>query len=281
MRAGLSPFGEDLGNGHLDGQLFHVDDEAALYRERKDAVPADRHVVRSTNDVHDAVHRAGLALVADRLRTEHGLHGSFDDDTQPLAHRWHQAAMSVQEDLALLHRGHDDVGDTLMLHVCFPSGWRPERLLGASFAEIHRPVPDFPQFKGPGGDEVDPRSRKAAQSMVRAMVDRGPYTRFVWTVSADDHLDHHPEQGRRAAWGNDGVTVDGWFRCERQITWPLAGVDGALFVIRTYLTPFGALSAEERRVLQEAVAVMPDEIAAYKGMLAGRAEILRRLAAHH
>jgi hypothetical protein len=258
MRAGLQPFGTDFGNGERDGHFFQLDDEAERYRAAKQAVVDDRHLVSADTAEHRAVHEAALAFVAQRLRAEHNitLAGTASDDVE---RRWHEVCALVQEDIAVLHRGTDDDGDVVMLNVCFPSGWRPELLRRSSFTAIHGPVPDF--AKNP----------LASRSMVRGMVERGPYVRFVWTVSADDHLDHHPDHGRRAVFDDVMSPHQLWLRIERQTTVPLADVGGSLFLIRTYLRPFPSLDDDERRTLREALLAMPAEIAAYKGLARGQA----------
>ncbi len=58
---------------------------------------------------------------------------------------------------------------------------------------------------------------------------------------------------------------------------PLNNVGGSLFLIRTFLRPFGGLHVDERAVLREAVAVMTADIATYKGLAPGRAHILALL----
>jgi len=267
MRAGLHPFGEDFSNGERDRQYFLRDDEAPRYQAAARAVVDDRHAVVDDTPVRHAVHREALTFIRERLATEHGLHlaALADlDDTTPMRTRYEAVRDAVQEDFAVLHRGVDDAGDAIALFVCFPSGWRPERLKGADFAGIHGPVPDF--VKQPA----------AAQSMVRAMVERGPYVRFVWTVSADDHLDHHPEHGRRDAF--TATTSTAYLRVERQVTVPFPAVGGSLFLIRSFLRPFSTLTAAEKATLAEALRQMPDDVAAYKGLLAGRPRMLALLA---
>ncbi|HEY1101003.1 MAG TPA: heme-dependent oxidative N-demethylase subunit alpha family protein, partial [Myxococcota bacterium] len=140
-------------------------------------------------------------------------------------------------------------------------GWRPELLRRASFAAIHEPVPGFV------------KDVRAARSMVKSMVERGPYVRFVWTISADDHLDHHPLHGRRRSL-LEASASSCWLRIERQTTVPFTDVGGSLFLIRTLLRPLSALTTTERDVVAEALRVMPDEIAAYKGLAAGRAHVI-------
>ena len=172
-------------------------------------------------------------------------------------------AAAVQEDFVVLRRSEDGrEAYAIAVFVRAPSGWSPEKILGASFASIHGPVPGF--------------AEETAQvaSMVASMVERGPYVRFVWTITADDELDHHPETGHRAEWRPDGR---GWLRVERQVTVPFPTVGGALFLIRTYLYPFAGLTPPMRTQLHEALAEMPEEIARYKGLPPTAREIARGL----
>ncbi len=94
-------------------------------------------------------------------------------------------------------------------------------IAGASFGEVHAPVPGFAE------------SAAANDSMVRTMVERGPYVRFVWTLSADDHLDHHPDEGRRRPWSEGG---SGWLRVERQVSVPFPRIAAANDLVFRYAT---------------------------------------------
>jgi hypothetical protein len=136
-----------------------------------------------------------------------------------------------------------------MGHICTPSFWDPRHVKNASFWEIHKPVPDFP------------RDERVAQRLEEHIARRGPFVRFVWTLSGDDLLDHHPQHPRRP-WSQ---TQEVWYRVERQITIPLEGA-GAIFLIRTYVHPLSRLSAEQRATLRVAIELMPREIADYKGL---------------
>lgn len=258
MRAGLLKFPTDFGNGAADRRVFQVDSdlERALAAKRA-ARPTPRYFEHVTtaaesaalDTVREWVEARMLAEVPERLQA-----ATIDGDATS---RWDALARAVQEDLVVMHEGEGGAGKALMLHVSFPSGWHPERLPGASFLGIHDPVPTFP------GRDGDPKAASAAQSMVRSMVERGPYVRFVWTVRADDALDHHPDEGGRQPWTRDSP---GYLRVERQLTWPFPAVRASLFVIRTYVMPFATLSAPERNVLREAVLQMPLAFKSYKGI---------------
>ncbi len=301
LTAGLSRFGTDFGNGPRDGQFFQLDDEQARYRAQRLAAPAQRHLllVRGPADleIHDAVvawmagtieTEQGIAIDlaaaaaaaapplesagAGTLRSASGLRLSIETPAQApatpaceatrtfaLAAGYAAIALAIQEDFAVLRR-EGERETTLALFVSFPSAWRPERLLGADFAALHAPVPDFPATAAAGA------------SMVSAMVERGPYTRFVWSVHPDDELDHHPEEGRRRAW-DDAQAL--WLRVERQVLVPFAALDASLFLIRTYLYRHDTLAPGQRAILAAAIQATQGSVRAYKGFDARALAFLR------
>jgi hypothetical protein len=233
------------------------------YRAAKRAAPAARHTELARDDAERALLAAVVEWIRSTLAREHpDLLAALGDQVARAG--FATLAGLVQEDLVVIHRLPGGGSSAIAVHVAAPSGWRPERIHGASFGTIHGPVPDFA------------KRAAAERSMVDAMVERGPYVRFVWTVTADDHLDHHPDGGRRAPWRAEGP---GFLRVERQTTVPFAAQQGSLFLIRTYLYAFADLSAEQRDVLASALVRMPAEVAAYKGIDAIRPtvlEVLRR-----
>jgi len=243
MKAGLQPLGTEFGNGAADRQFFQVDDQRERYLAAKRAVRSDRFG-RLDRDAEDrAIHAHVFAWMKQTLAAEHR-------DVAAHAGDYASLALSIQEDFAVVRRRDAD-SELIALYVSLPSGWRPERLLGASFAAIHGPVPRFAD------------SPATNDSMVRSMVERGPYVRFVWTICADDFLDHHPEEGQRLPWSESG---EGWLRVERQITVPFAPLGAALFLIRVYVTPFVSLTAEQRQTLATALELMPPDVQEYKGI---------------
>ena len=251
MEAGLLRHGTDLGNGAADTLFFQLDDQVERYREAKRATPASRHALLARDADERAVQAAALDWLRTTLAREHpALLATLGAE----AHRragFAELVDLVQEDVVVLRRLPDGGSAAIAVRVSVPSGWRPERIHGADFGAIHGPVPDFAKHP------------QAERSMVDAMVDRGPYVRFVWTVSADDFLDHHPEEGRREAWRPNGP---GFLRVERQTTVPLPGLGAAIFLIRVYLYPFSDLTAEQRGVLARALEAMPPRVATYKGL---------------
>ena len=148
---------------------------------------------------------------------------------QPKAHRvWHCLAFSLQEDFALMHQS--DQGFTAeALHVCFPSGWSPSLKFSQDLGQIHGPVAD--------GD----RLRASTKPLAVAMVNKGPFVRYVWTLSACAHLSEHPLLKAQRAAANTSKTQVAtnpvYFRCERQITIPFAAYARSLFLIRVFVAP--------------------------------------------
>lgn len=263
MRAALRPLGEDFGNGLADQRYFQLDDEHERYLAAKVRVPASRYVSLASREAHQRAHTFALRWAQQTLFHEYGEEIQIlNDEGIPFHQRWQALHAKVQEDFALLYRGDDELGEALCLFVAMPSGWRPEHLAGASFAAIHGPVPGFADVEA------------AARSMVRAMVERGPYVRFVWTLCADDELDHHPDTGLRKDWS---ASTEIFLRVERQVTVPLPACGASLFLIRTYVTPIASLDDRQRDTLRVALRNMPDDVAAYKGLLRDKAEILARL----
>lgn len=241
MQAGLFRLGTDFGNGAVDRQYFPNDATQAHYAAQKRLI-LRAHPERSAADVRDAADEAALEAARGFIVEAWREQGNGDLSARSLS----ELAPELSEDFAVLTRA-DRVA---FIHACFPSGWRPQQVLGKSFSQIHQHIPEFEAV-----------ARKAA-SLVQAMLTRGPYVRFVWTISADDELDHHPEQGRRAAWLP--TTPHGFLRVERQTTVPLAGGAASLFLIRTFLYRFDELGPERRATLASALRRLPPEVARYK-----------------
>ncbi len=277
MSPGLFRLGQDFGNGPVDAQHFQRDHLAAEYRAAKESVLAahpERLQLLADPDAQTLQRRA-LAWMQSTLEAEHGADlpeasgRSWSVPPEPetlegasLALAFRNLSLTIQEDFTLLSQAEDGTDRLVLASVCFPSGWRPEALIGRSFRFIHDPIPEFEAV-----------SEKSAQ-LIRAMVERGPYVRFVWTVTADPRLDHHPDHAPRDAWTPDSP---GLVRIERQVTIPFPEARGSLFLIRTYLRPFAHLTTSERADLKAALSQMPASILEYKGLSAGLPEILRRL----
>jgi Protein of unknown function (DUF3445) len=176
----------------------------------------------------------------------------------------------MQEDWVLL----DAQGVFVAGSVCFPSGWAPFSKFGQGLHQIHRPVAD--------GDAL----RKASAALTRAMLEKGPFRRLVWTLSPSAALSRHP--------GAPIASPEALhFRCEQQTTLALPKTRHALFLIRVQVTPLEeslaggglgsrdrpptALRAERLARLQAALLSMSDAVLDYKGLRDIRPQVLAML----
>lgn len=257
MRPGLFKLGQDFGNGTEDAQFFQADSERDLYSDQKRLVLStypERLVWVREPDVESRLQVIGRFMVEHAARELGWRDPALLRDFQtpePMRDAWSTLSCAIQEDFAVVELNEAGDDRLVLLSVCFPSGWQPERLLGKSFRHVHAPVAEF--------DDVAQKS----EQLVRAMVERGPYVRFVWTVTADGRLDHHPRVAARDAWTTAST---GYLRQERQITVPFPKLGMSLFLIRTYRYAFDQLSNLERSTLLSAVKQLSPAIAAYKGL---------------
>jgi len=291
MRPGLSRLGTDFGNGPRDGLYLQVDDQYLRYWQGKRLPrrPGDSprwmgHGVLTECVGQERAHTAALDWLREAVEREAppelrhdaaGVHPEYsssdypgwgapsDDGSESTLTPYDSLLRNLQEDAVLMQRGEDGSTRAIMVHVCFPTGWRPEVALGQTFQSIHRPVPDF----------ADRASTN--RSMEDSMLERGPYVRFVWTVCADDELDRHPDSGTIRGW--DSNARRGWLRVERQVTVPLSEVAACLFLIRVYLYPFTDLSSEQLGTITRAVEQTSSEVLHYKGLWHGRRAIIAAL----
>ena len=265
MKAGLYPLGTDFGNGCADQRFFQEDGEREEYIAAKKLVNPQRHGILVNKDLLP-LHLRAINWLSEMLHAELDFSPSLQHTMDPdsLKAKYNELALSCQEDIALIAapragNDHTQGGQLIMTHICFPSHWSPERILGISFDEIHRPVPNFP------------KTPKVSKNLVQMMSTRKPMVRFVWTMSPDSHLDHHPSHIRNQWYKG----LQGYLRVERQTIVPLQL--GALFLIRTYRYPIQVLTSAQRVELANALRLLPENIAKYKGLASDLTEIIASL----
>ncbi len=151
----------------------------------------------------------------------------------------------------------------LALSVVFPSGWDPADKLGRALWAIHAPVADGVPL------------RQASAALSRAMVDKGPFERFVWTLGTDPSLARWP-QSAQAPPPESPDLADLVFRCERQVTLGVPAFGASLFLIRIHVAPLlEVCSTRERRArLVAALRSMSDDVVAYKNLQGLRERVL-------
>ena len=189
-----------------------------------------------------------------------GLTLSLQEDFVLMAPRAHAQAFAREENqLAPLC--------ARLLSVCFPSGWAPEEKCDQSLFAIHQPVAD------------NQRIQAAASSLSIAMAQKGPFVRYVYTLAPDSGLWRDPGQ---SLWpDNISGLADIWFRVERQITIPLAGL-GSLFLIRLFVSPLEEVlhTPGRSQQLADALETMSPALLSYKGLDRVTPKIISALRAH-
>lgn len=135
-------------------------------------------------------------------------------------------ALQFEEDYALCSRRADLTDDMSMIHLCSGSHWACEDKIGQSFLRVHSPIPHF--------DKIG----KVSANMIEAMINKGPFVRFVWSFVTDTRLNHHPIapdgidqfewKGRSF---NSQLTTPFYLRVERQVVYGLPEIDSSFFGI--------------------------------------------------
>lgn len=171
-------------------------------------------------------------------------------------------SLAIQEDVVVLTRERPgDGGRAAYLNVVAPSGWDPGAHAGSSFARLHAPVPHRAPLDA------------AAGALADALVARGPFVRFVWSLATDDALGRHPRRVPPAV----AVRPERlWYRVERQTTFPVPEADAGVFLIRVFAAPLAQVVAdpERRAAVAAAVASMDAELLVYKGLVGRRDALL-------
>ncbi|MFZ5827593.1 MAG: heme-dependent oxidative N-demethylase subunit alpha family protein [Bacillota bacterium] len=169
--------------------------------------------------------------------------------------------LAVQEDLAIV-RGPSPGKDDMLewLHVCLPSNWSPAEKIGGSFGTVHEPVVHSKRLLANQGQ------------IVRAIIQAGPFVRYVWGIHRDGELCHNPRIHQAPPWEPDRAVEQAWFRVERQTTHGFPRLNRALFTIRYWVVPLVEVAADpwQRERLATALAGMDEAELAYKGLVGVR-----------
>ena len=171
-------------------------------------------------------------------------------------------ALACQEDVVIM-RGRADGQDVAeSLQVCLPSGWDPREKIGTGFHAIHEPIADNARLLGSSGN------------VMKALLTKGPFIRYSWSVTLHGGIDSHPEVERAtltdAEWADpETVAARTFLRMERQTTFPMPDLGRGLFTIRIYVDSLqGRLERqpELRPRLAHLIASTAPEVRDYKGI---------------
>lgn len=170
-----------------------------------------------------------------------------------------ELARQLPEDV-VIHRAQG--GRDWMARGCvwFPMDWRPEEKIGRSFREIHQPVP---------GMNLD-----QSAALVRTMIERGPFERFVWNVLHEERWHFHPAGPPRATFDPRAPRL--FLKVERQVIVGFPELQAAVFLLSQSLTPESGI---DKPALRRALASMTVEQRAYKGLTGNYAPLMQWLLA--
>lgn len=236
---GLYPLGHDFGNGDLDKKFFQLDDQFKLYQSIKySAENMGQCCIGSDNQV-DYTWQAREHVIEFMNRQLKEEYPDFNRENPTLD----GLCFQIQEDVALYQAETDRL---VYCHVHMPSGWCPCEKLGKSFRELHEPIPGMRLDKSEG--------------LVRAMLNNGPFVRFVWGVVFENRLNFHPSRPKKPF---DPNHPEVYVKVERQTTKGFPEHSIVLFLMRHYL-----LHLDELRLkpLIAALSGMTEEQRAYKGI---------------
>jgi hypothetical protein len=149
--------------------------------------------------------------------------------------------------------------------VCMPSSWDPAHAVGKSLYEVHETVP---QLNRQIGEKID--------RFLRQLQPGKSYRRENWGFTRSAELNYHPALKRERL--DDTVTMNELFlRVEHQLFTGIPG--GVVMGIRIETCPLSDLASEPAvwRKVEEKIRTMPDDVAAYKGMLPARDAMLREM----
>ena len=170
-------------------------------------------------------------------------------------------ALSCQEDVVIM-RGVAETAHAEAISVSFPSGWDPREKLKENFERIHEPIAD------------NAKLLKASGNTMKALLTKGPFIRFSWSLTINPSLDNHPSSPKPEplqAWLEhpNELVKHSYLRMERQTTFPMPDLERGLFSIRVYVTPLlerlGRDPSLRPRLIELLESVRP-EVLAYKGM---------------
>ena len=196
--------------------------------------------------------------------------GARHDLAHPGRHPLERAARLVAEDLCVLASDTPGTPQRLVAAcVCFPSRWPLADKAGQGLAAIHGPVPFYPEHLAAAMDRLFANLRPG-------MI----LQRSNWTIHDSATLFQPTAQPPQAITAQE---APGRFfvRSERQTLRRLPQTGAILFTILTRLCPLSEMLKNQacRAALGEALANLPDEVIAYRGLAPYRDMLLTLLAA--
>jgi dimethylamine monooxygenase subunit A len=256
VKAGLKVHPSCFGNGKLDRQIFQIDENFPIYRQAKLQSRKERlDKYYQTHNYSDAVASVVAGLMIKNFTLEYpqyfyirqinhdnfALHCQLTGEILYLNQDYQlqqvegksdisnpepnyvssldALASQVQEDFTVISQM-DNTNWISAIHVCLPSHWSAEEKIGKNFATIHAPVI--------GMEKINLREN----AIVKTMITQPPMVRFVWELSTDTRLNHHPDSLPAKEFNIHHPQL--YLRIERHVICGFPQQEAALTVVRTY-----------------------------------------------
>lgn len=273
IRAGLQTLGTDFGNGELDGRIFQLDQDYANYlQEKQTSCEQINEYYLLQDDVAEYTLGSINQAILSRLVAEYPKEFTYEDhlfckgeqhiDVRAYSPKdlFHQLAMLVQEDFALVSKRQQDY-QLVMLHVLLPNYWSPKDKIGTDFSTTHGPVPHMQNIN------------QVSNNLFDHVIQKGPFVRFAWGITADQSLNCHP-QLRHLSFTRP-IEDKAYVRVERQVLWGFAQLNSVLFTIRTYHYDVNRLTPDQCQALISAINSMDEQVLEYKGLTGKVSKLLK------
>jgi len=293
---GLKPLGYDFGNSDYDQKIFQITPHFGEFRKNKVACRKERlsKYFATANLTSQQTHILAQFIIENLVKEYPSLfmfnsqnmiftsqltgdrltlNSSYqlvefknlkNENTDPKpAHILDALALQFEEDYALCSRRSDMTDDLSMIHLCSGSHWACEDKIGKSFLQVHSPIPHF--------DKIG----RVSTNMIEAMINKGPFVRFVWSFVTDTRLNHHPiaptgidQNMWKGRSFNSQLTIPFYLRVERQVVYGLPEIDSSFFGIGISFIDGNKIKSDTnmRENLIGALNSMSPESRIYKGV---------------
>jgi|694.fasta_scaffold04628_31 hypothetical protein len=157
-------------------------------------------------------------------------------------------ALAIDQDIAIMNNG-----KLVSICFCFPSSWIPSERLGLTFKQIHEPIADNTKLLA------------ASEGIVNAMVNNGPFQRYVWTITNNPAKSNHPKNKLNTV---PDTIEDLYFRYETQTTYPLPLLNTALFFVKVTVCPLLEYwnNPDYKKLILNSINSMTNNILEYKNL---------------
>lgn len=161
-------------------------------------------------------------------------------------------ALRLEEDVAVMHQG-----KLAAICFCFPSGFKPSKIIGLPLSDIHRPVADNDMLV------------KSSPGITRVMCEQPSFRRWVWSINMNPDLSNHPDTKKEI---NPQSIDDLYFRVETQTT-ASVDKDTSLFFVKVEVVPLKSVWCQQ---IADSVNSMSDAVLDYKNLHQVK-ELIKRL----